>query len=505
MVKTRSQTRDDDAPAPAPAVAVTEPASKAAYMRAHRALLRANNPAYKLDESRKRQERRKKRRQRHLDDELLSTNDDHLDELERADTSCKTATDEIKDIIGILQAQVDGKRELTVPEIKTLIIEKAPKLLIKLQDSKNCDQLKKNIYEAKKMYYATRANPKTYEWRSAVELVNDIVRLHEYMYGAERTCNPEDFEWVKDTEKVLHFIDTYKKKDKSGRDTKQDYWALNSKKTQITRLSGFTQVLEGFQDAYEKYKDASMTGKVAKEVDLLSEYNKLTPKEEENWVDWHVLVKAVNVKNLTPRERALVSLYTLFPPRRGKDYRRMKIASKGDDVFDKDFNFLVLKGKTPHEFVFNDYKTYKHYGTQRSDIEGNQFLKVLKGSKKVNGKFQIVYKKFSGILKDYIADAKLSVGDVLFPTDKGTVYQSTGAFTDITASAFEKATLQIPGLKKEKRVTANIARHSIITAFYKGGPTSGEKNELATMMGHKAETQAKYNRIKQGGTKTKKK
>ena len=65
----------------------------------------------------------------------------------------------------------------------------------------------------------------------------------------------------------------------------------------------------------------------------------------------------------------IVSLYTLLPPRRNKDYQLMKIDTEEGNRYD-------TKSKC---FYFSDYKTSGTYGEQKIDLnEYPDFLKVMK-------------------------------------------------------------------------------------------------------------------------------
>jgi len=55
-------------------------------------------------------------------------------------------------------------------------------------------------------------------------------------------------------------------------------------------------------------------------------------------------------------DAVVLSLYTLFPPRRNQDYQRMDVIAKWTEETPKDRNYYDVKGK---QFVFNTYKTAK--------------------------------------------------------------------------------------------------------------------------------------------------
>ena len=442
-------------------------------MRAYRARRKASLGAaeYKREEAENRKQRRERARDDRLESELLEPSDeeDPNNELER-DVSCKDATKQMKDIIDILQEKLDGTRELTIPQIRTIVVRRAPKVLTKLENAANCEQLVENVYQAKKLNRESMG--KQYKRKSAEKLIDAITRLHEYMTGADRTCTPPDFEFTKDTSKVLDFI--YNRKQ----------WQDKTKQTYIERLAGLLGVLEGYEDAYKVYSDTSVSGPVRKRIEEQAGYSKLSPKEAENYLDWSVLLTAHEAPGLTHRQKALVSMYTLFPPRRNEDYGKMKIARVGDNVSDKEFNYLLLtKAGKPTEFVFNRYKTDFKFDQQRWHIDKDfELVNAATGTT-----MRVIDKRLSSILATYIKSSKLKVGAFLIGANDGE--KAYEGFSYNVSRAFYAAT--------SKTITANLCRHAIISALYETNPTEKEKEVLAEMMAHKVSTQAKYNRITQ--------
>jgi integrase len=61
----------------------------------------------------------------------------------------------------------------------------------------------------------------------------------------------------------------------------------------------------------------------------------------------------------------IICLYTMVQPRRNQDYALMEICQELPEVPDPNSNYLVL---SEHAFVFQKYKTRKHYGTQEQEI-----------------------------------------------------------------------------------------------------------------------------------------
>jgi integrase len=106
-----------------------------------------------------------------------------------------------------------------------------------------------------------------------------------------------------------------------------------------------------------------------------------TDKQEANWLSWDV-VKAHEdrlkdeVKNLPATDLSVgqwdialsygvLSLYTMFDPRRNQDYQFMYVVKSPKQATDQDKNYYVVDAK---QFIFNKYKTAKTHGQQVFDV-----------------------------------------------------------------------------------------------------------------------------------------
>lgn len=115
-----------------------------------------------------------------------------------------------------------------------------------------------------------------------------------------------------------------------------------------------------------------------------------TEAQDENWISWEV-VKAheerlkEEVGGLKKNELSLgqwdkvlslmvLSLYTLFPPRRNQDYQLMKVVKKRKDATEVDVNYLLLDES---KFLFQKYKTAKTHGAQEFPIP-KDLMKIVK-------------------------------------------------------------------------------------------------------------------------------
>jgi hypothetical protein len=121
----------------------------------------------------------------------------------------------------------------------------------------------------------------------------------------------------------------------------------------------------------------------ALEYNEIIEKHEKTKKQSENWTTMKDLVaisdklkktitrKKINSKDVRDsfeiqlQQDYLISLlYTLLPPRR-LEYATCLITTT-DKGLDETKNYIYLKNKSKHIFIFHDYKTAKHYG--RSDV-----------------------------------------------------------------------------------------------------------------------------------------
>lgn len=172
------------------------------------------------------------------------------------------------------------------------------------------------------------------------------------------------FNFLKDVEKTLE-----KLKDKKE----------NTQRGYIISIVSALSSEPKLKALYTKYYD--ILKKVNTELKDKESKNEKSETQKENWIDWEEVKKIYSEydtivktfekkKTLTKSEYytllefVVLSLYTLSPPRRNKDYQNMFLV-KGKLPKEEDKNYLdVKKG----QFIFNDYKTKDTYGSQTVDI-----------------------------------------------------------------------------------------------------------------------------------------
>jgi len=276
----------------------------------------------------------------------------------------------------------------------------------------------------------------------------------------------ESLDWLKDVDKVMKFI------------LESDNWRTkNSQATIVNSITSFLRnsndLPKDMEDVYKKY--SAYNSQLANNNQKAKKENKMNGKESAVMLKWdEILDKTKDIKNL--EDRALVSVYTLLPPRRIDDYRLMKIFTKkkGRVVQEDENNYLVLNAKrVPQEFVFNRYKTSKHYG--------QQVIKLPNDLKE--------------ILKNYTDKGK-SNDSCLFSQANGECLSQPG-FTSKVRNTFKKY--------NGKPLTVNSLRHSFISSLDQNAMSIAQREEIARKMAHSVGEQMQYNKIDLGSDEDEKK
>lgn len=237
-----------------------------------------------------------------------------------------------------------------------------------------------------------------------------------------------------------------------------------------TRRAKINGVLHEVRDKIKKATDAEDIKKLLKLKEYYDKAHDTAFKNEElekeenrgctDFVPWDKLKTMYLKPNITGQEKAILALFTLFPPRRTQDYALMKVAlGRTPTTAVQKTNWIVLSSnKESAKFVFRQYKTRGLYASQEFPVPADLF-KVLKET---------------GVLN--------SSGGSLFKTPTGLDYDSS-SFTNTIANLTEKLGV---------RATVNTFRHSFITDFLLKNPPYSEKVRVANMMAHSVGEQSKY-------------
>ena len=173
----------------------------------------------------------------------------------------------------------------------------------------------------------------------------------------------------------------------------------------------------------------------------------------EKSVSWDVLSQIY--KKYDGQDRRILAVYTLAPPRRLHDYASMRVVARKPKKIEG--NYLVFN-KSGMTFYFGDYKT--------KDTHGVQSFKVPVSLREE--------------LDEYIV-----AGQPLFSLPSGK------AFGD-TAFSAHIGNLTAPHTPNNVRATPTTFRHSYISHFLAGNPTTAQRERVAEMMGHSSGMQLQY-------------
>lgn len=150
--------------------------------------------------------------------------------------------------------------------------------------------------------------------------------------------------------------------------------------TQKTMLSTIVSTLSLIKSPSYKKIFAYWYNKMMEKVedDKQKDSSKKTPKQEQNWLSWDVILahekrleeEVQRITKFTPADwptilsYMVLSLYTKFSPRRNQDYQFMKVVKSPKQVT-PNFNYFVID---TNQFVFNKYKTADSHGEQTFDV-----------------------------------------------------------------------------------------------------------------------------------------
>jgi len=177
-------------------------------------------------------------------------------------------------------------------------------------------------------------------------------------------------------------------------------------------------------------------------------------RTSEKSVPWEELSQ-LYLKATSDRDKAMLAIYSLAPPRRVMDYTDMMVVDT--EPTDTDKNYLLMEGEKGY-FIFNKYKTAGAYGKQEFEVP-SALMKILR---------------------------RIAIVDNwLFRTNRGNKY---------TSPSFTATMIVVSGAVSEEKVkaTANTFRHSYISFFLKSNPSTQKRKDVSYMMAHNVGTQLEY-------------
>ena len=156
-------------------------------------------------------------------------------------------------------------------------------------------------------------------------------------------------------------------KDRKAVDQVLSTYAESTQRTIVFVIDNVARAMKrtDIQDLYKAKKSDAVKHRAP--VDEETGLPVKTATQEANWMTWEEIIAkrdALLTKNTEAAERQYValSLYTMAPPRRNRDYLEMDIVPRMNKK-KTDRNQLVVN-KSSMKFVFNQYKTDKTYGQQ---------------------------------------------------------------------------------------------------------------------------------------------
>ena len=272
------------------------------------------------------------------------------------------------------------------------------------------------------------------------KLINDNVhRLYEKMAG-KRISNITDLKIFEDTDKVIKFI------------YDNEEWKIGTKSSYLNAMTKLKFIDPNLEKTYNPY--FTKANELYAIIKGGKGSNKKTSSEKEKWEDWATIKESISSDKLNARDRSIIALYTLIPPRRTGLIRNFRMVGLRDTK-KEEFNYLVVDYRfNPRYILMRSYKTFKQYGEYKLELPIE--LKAL--------------------LKKHIKHSKIKKGCAVYDFN-----------TEIISKAFKNAI--------GKPITANILRHSYITNFLSTKRTLIERTELATKMGHSVSMQLEYDRF----------
>jgi len=357
----------------------------------------------------------------------------------------------------------------STPDLSGLLPAAAqlPELVQGVTAYRNCAELGDKIVAREEE--VKKANPKyrkpqEKQTRQAIKIVSN---LYKRLFDG-KTFDCESYDWARDTPRVLQFID----------ETWSNEGTKNSKRM---ALAGVLRNLDGFQDEYTIYSEAST--KANKEIIApAAARNVLKPTQRAVWQTLPELIKArakaeKSKAATATADAAILSLYVDQPTRRVEDFQLMKVYRRDSrtpvraaiEKLDRDFNHVIVGPTgTPEQFVYFQYKTQSKYGEQ--DFE--------------------VPKKVAQLLGKHInkRGSRIETGNLLFPNQKGDKDSGFGSRVANTVERYSPL-----------RTTATVIRHAYITDYLAKKRSVAERQKVATAMAHDVGVQAIYEVIEEQG------
>lgn len=252
----------------------------------------------------------------------------------------------------------------------------------------------------------------------------------------------------------------------------------NTKRGYLIGIVSILKDLPTYKPLYKKYYNLM--------IEINNKINKIptedkTATQSKNWIEWDEVIKVYNNLLLAKIPKGkwdleqyndylnilILSLYTLIPVRRNKDYLEMMIIFNNNTTNTK-YNYLDVNNK---QFIFNNYKTSK--------IE----------TKKNGGPLIInIPDNLMNIINIYLNHYPLKFNK----KDKNIQYPFLVDYEGLPINKVNSITRILNKIFK-KNVSSSILRHSYLSSKYSN--VLKEQEQDAKMMSHGLQTQKDYIKI----------
>ena len=301
--------------------------------------------------------------------------------------------------------------------------------------------------------------------KTAINYMNKISVIHKII--SKNELDKETLkrillgnEEIGDEKKILNNMEYMNNIDELIRIIEDKYDNLQSRKAYISSYLTLISYLpktkkEGYEKIREKFEEINnaIYG-IRGENERADNEEMIDSFEEED------ILK--NMEGLKMEEEIIYIFYTLQPPRRSEDVYLITIKNNSENL-DNNINYIIVdSNNNPEELIYNKYKTNKIYGRQIITLTN----KILKNK-----------------IREYIYINNLKEGDKLFRK-----FSSPQSFGVAIKRIFSKI--------YDKKITLNNIRHSYITWEMREMRSVNYLSNLAMMMGHSAEEQQLYKRVK---------
>lgn len=191
----------------------------------------------------------------------------------------------------------------------------------------------------------------------------------------------------------------------------KNYNSVGTKVNYYKSIVGFLKRLNNFEDVTKEYSIHMRRNKDAFDADKGK--NKLSDREAKNFMTWDKILK-YDLAGLDEEDILLVKLMTAIPPRR-LSYKYLKLVKNKTkeqiDQLDKKYNYIVInKSGNATSIVLNNYKTKKVYRRFIIDLTQPDQKPIFN------------FSEIKKAVKNFMIATKIKSGDLVFPNNKGGIY-----------------------------------------------------------------------------------